>query len=129
MGWDPDVVPDPQDPETFERSKLDWSELTRAGTPRMLDVYRRLAALRRELPELTDPSFERTRCTADEDTRLFTMRRGGSLVVVVNFGDRARGTTTVGRGSALLLRDRVGCRPRRLRADGARPRRRPARSG
>ena len=33
----------------------------------MLDVYRRLAALRRELPELTDPSFERTRCTVDED--------------------------------------------------------------
>jgi maltooligosyltrehalose trehalohydrolase len=26
MGWDPDVVPDPQDPETFTRSKLDWSE-------------------------------------------------------------------------------------------------------
>ena len=27
MGWDPAVVPDPQDPATFERSKLDWSEL------------------------------------------------------------------------------------------------------
>ena len=27
MGWDPSVVPDPQDPATFERSKLDWSEL------------------------------------------------------------------------------------------------------
>lgn len=26
MGWDPDVVPDPQDPETFTRSKLDWTE-------------------------------------------------------------------------------------------------------
>ena len=28
MGWDPAVVPDPQDPETFLRSKLDWAELT-----------------------------------------------------------------------------------------------------
>ena len=28
-GWDADVVPDPQDPETFTRSKLDWSELAR----------------------------------------------------------------------------------------------------
>ncbi len=27
MGWDRDSVPDPQDPATFERSKLDWSEV------------------------------------------------------------------------------------------------------
>ena len=27
MGWDPALVPDPQDPETFRRSELDWSEL------------------------------------------------------------------------------------------------------
>jgi maltooligosyltrehalose trehalohydrolase len=26
MGWDPAVVPDPQDPETFRRSKLNWAE-------------------------------------------------------------------------------------------------------
>ena len=26
MGWDPAVVPDPQDPETFQRSKLKWDE-------------------------------------------------------------------------------------------------------
>ena len=32
-GWDADVVPDPQDPETFTRSKLDWSELA-AGAAR-----------------------------------------------------------------------------------------------
>ena len=51
----------------------------------MLATYRRLAELRREWPELTDPAFDRTRCTVDEEARLFTMRRG-SLVVVVNFG-------------------------------------------
>ena len=33
MGWDPSVVPDPQDTETFERSKLDWSELADGRTP------------------------------------------------------------------------------------------------
>ena len=57
MGWDPSVVPDPQDPATFERSRLDWSELEDFRHARMLEVYRRLAALRRTLPELTDPSF------------------------------------------------------------------------
>ena len=61
MGWDPAVVPDPQDPATFERSKLDWSEARhRRGTRGCSTVYRRLAALRRALPELTDPAFDRT---------------------------------------------------------------------
>jgi maltooligosyltrehalose trehalohydrolase len=85
LGWDEQEVPDPQDPETFARSKLDWSELSGGRHARMLAVYRRLTSLRRRLPALTDPAFERTRCTADEGTRLFTMRRG-EVVVVVNFG-------------------------------------------
>lgn len=86
MGWDPAVVPDPQDPDTFERSKLDWSELESGRHARLLDVYRRLAALRRDHAELTDPSFLAVSCTADEETRLFTMRRGG-LLIAANLGD------------------------------------------
>ncbi|MEP9382127.1 malto-oligosyltrehalose trehalohydrolase [Nocardioides sp. KR10-350] len=86
-GWDADEVPDPQDPETFARSKLDWGEAERGRGSRMLAVYRRLAELRRTLPELTDPSFGHVRCTADEDSRLFTLRRG-DVLVAVNFGDR-----------------------------------------
>ncbi|RUQ98319.1 malto-oligosyltrehalose trehalohydrolase [Labedella endophytica] len=38
MGWDPDVVPDPQDPETFTRSKLDWAEPYPAEGPLPLDA-------------------------------------------------------------------------------------------
>jgi maltooligosyltrehalose trehalohydrolase len=90
MGWDPDGVPDPQDPETFERSKLDWSELGEGEHARVLAAYQRLAELRRSLPALTDPSFEAVSCTADEDTRLFTMRRGANrseVLMAVNFGD------------------------------------------
>jgi maltooligosyltrehalose trehalohydrolase len=86
MGWDPAVVPDPQDPATLERSKLDWSELENDRGARMLESYRRLGALRRRLPELTDPAFTRTACTADEKTRVFTMRRG-RVLVAVNFGE------------------------------------------
>ncbi len=84
LGWDPAVVPDPQDPATFERSKLDWSELDEPRHARILAVYRQLVTLRRELPELTDPSFAHVRCTV-EDSGLFTMRRG-DVVVLVNFG-------------------------------------------
>ena len=86
MGWDPAVVPDPQDPATYQRSQLDWDEVGTGRHARILAAYRRLAELRRSLPQLTDPAFERTACTVDEEARLFTMRRG-DLEVVVNFGD------------------------------------------
>ncbi len=55
----PDVeVPDPQDPATFSRSKLDWAELEKPAHAGMLDFYRRLIALRKELPELSDPRLD-----------------------------------------------------------------------
>ena len=88
MGWDPSVVPDPQDPATFERSKLDWSELSKGRHAVLLDVYRQLSALRRSLPELTDPAFPALAATADDDSRVFTLRRGG-LLIAVNFSDVA----------------------------------------
>ncbi|WGL52994.1 malto-oligosyltrehalose trehalohydrolase [Nocardioides sp. BP30] len=99
-GWDPASVPDPQDPETFRRSKLDWSELGSERGRRLLAVYRRLAELRRSLPELSDPRFTRVECTADEDTRLFTLRRG-EVLVVVNFGEE-QARLDVGDGELLL---------------------------
>jgi maltooligosyltrehalose trehalohydrolase len=95
MGWDPAEVPDPQDPATFERSKLDWSELSHARHSRLLAVYHQLADLRRSLPELTDPSFSSLAATADEGRRLFTLRRGG-LLVAVNFGSAPATLTETG---------------------------------
>lgn len=86
MGWDPAVVPDPQDPETFRRSQLDWAELSSGRHAVLLDVYRRLGELRRTVPALTDPAFTSISCTADEGTRVFTMERAGTLMAI-NFGD------------------------------------------
>jgi len=85
LGWDPAGVPDPQDPATFARSKLEWNELDKGRHARLLSAYRQLAGLRRELPELTNPAFGRNRCVVDEDSRLFTLVRG-DVVVIVNFG-------------------------------------------
>lgn len=85
MGWDPDEVLDPQDPETFHRSRLDWDERSRGRHAVVLDCYRRLGRLRRELPQLTDPAFGSVSCTVEG--RVFTMRRG-DLLVVVNTGDQ-----------------------------------------
>ncbi|MCY7396841.1 MAG: malto-oligosyltrehalose trehalohydrolase [Nocardioides sp.] len=86
MGWDPAAVPDPQDPETYRRSKLDWSEAEAPRGARMLALYRRLAELRASYADLTDPAFARTSCEVDEQARVLRMRRG-DLLVFVNFGD------------------------------------------
>ena len=55
MGWDPNLVPDPQDPATFTRAKLNWAESGEGEHGRLLSLYRALARLRRERPELTNP--------------------------------------------------------------------------
>ncbi len=95
MGWDPSVVPDPQDPETFERSRLDWSELDQGRHAVVLEVYRRLAALRRAVPELRNPPFGALSAEADETTRVFTLR-WADLLLAVNFGDAAASVAASG---------------------------------
>ena len=91
MGWDPAAVPDPQDPATFERSKLDWTEPHREPHARLLASYRELAGLRRAEPGLTDPRLDRSVADFDEAERTLSFLRG-DLVVVVNL---AAGQRTV----------------------------------
>jgi maltooligosyltrehalose trehalohydrolase len=82
MGWDPATVPDPQDVQTFLRSKLDWDEPGRPEHARVLDLYRRLSALRHERAELTDPRFDRVRVRFDEDQRWLVVHRADTQIVV-----------------------------------------------
>jgi maltooligosyltrehalose trehalohydrolase len=85
-GWDTDDVPDPQDPATYERSKLDWSEPASEGHAELLEWYRRLISLRRSRPELTDPRLDLVSVAYDDDARWLVVTRG-SLRVAVNLGD------------------------------------------
>jgi maltooligosyltrehalose trehalohydrolase len=100
MGWDPAVVPDPQDPETFRRSKLDWSEAAEGDHARLLELYRSLIALRRSTPELTDPGFEDTAVDFSEAERWLVLRRG-RVQVAMNFSAEPRRLAV--RGASLLL--------------------------
>lgn len=84
MGWDESVVPDPQHPETFARSRLNWAERDAEPHARILELYRRLLGLRREIPALTDPDFRRVTASADEQARWFRLERPG-VQVLVNF--------------------------------------------
>jgi maltooligosyltrehalose trehalohydrolase len=84
-GWDADEIPDPQDPQTFQRSKLDWSELDAGDHARLLALYRDLIALRRSEADLADPWLPRLVVDYDEDARWIAMRRG-RLTVACNLG-------------------------------------------
>jgi maltooligosyltrehalose trehalohydrolase len=94
-GWEPSSVPDPQDPATFARSKLDWSEVEVGRHARLLATYRHLIQLRQDEPELNDPAFAALAAHADEETRVFTLRRG-SLLIAVNFSGVAASVSAYG---------------------------------
>lgn len=80
-GWATEDVPDPQDPATFTRSKLDWTEPTREPHARLLACYRALLTLRASRAEFTDPWLERVWADYDEAQRWFVLRRGRISVV------------------------------------------------
>ncbi|HEX2297776.1 MAG TPA: DUF3459 domain-containing protein, partial [Pseudonocardiaceae bacterium] len=87
-GWDDADVPDPNDEQTFLRSKLDWSEPGTEPHATLLHIYRALIALRRRRPELSDPRLDRLVVTVDEQARTVVLHRS-SLRVVVNLGVQA----------------------------------------
>jgi maltooligosyltrehalose trehalohydrolase len=76
MGWDPAVVPDPQDPETFLRSKLKWNETGQGEHARLLQLYKDLAQLRRNTPDLVDGGFGETSVEFDDDEHWLQFTRG-----------------------------------------------------
>ncbi len=75
-------VPDPQDPATFERSKLRPDE----GDPDLLAFYKRLLALRRETPA------EAVSVDADEEERTLRVRRG-NVELKLDFSEHPAGCT------------------------------------
>ncbi|WP_250033477.1 malto-oligosyltrehalose trehalohydrolase [Paractinoplanes maris] len=79
-GWAEAEVPDPQDPETFLRSKLDWDERAKPEHAEILDIYQRLIALRRSRPELTDPWLDKVEVWHGDQH--LVMRRGSTAVAV-----------------------------------------------
>ena len=84
-GWGAADVPDPQDPETFLRSRLDWGQPAREPYRSLLDWYRALLALRRARPELTDPRLDRVRVDFNEEDRWLLVTRG-PLRIAANLG-------------------------------------------
>ncbi|OBI26060.1 malto-oligosyltrehalose trehalohydrolase [Mycobacterium sp. E1386] len=84
-GWDADEIPDPQDPQTFQRSKLDWDEVDTGEHGRLHRLYRDLIALRHSDPNLADPWLEHLAVDYDEEQRWISVSRG-RLRIVCNLG-------------------------------------------
>lgn len=79
--WPDKEVPDPQSPETFQRSKLRWAELDDPAHQEILEWHRSLIALRRSIPADTPAEV-----AFDESARWLTLRRG-TLLAVFNFAE------------------------------------------
>jgi maltooligosyltrehalose trehalohydrolase len=80
-------VPNPQEPRTFERSKLDWSELAEPAHADLFDWHRRLIELRSRKSH-RDRS-RKARVKVDADARWLQFQHAGVLVQL-NLADEPR---------------------------------------
>jgi maltooligosyltrehalose trehalohydrolase len=85
MDWDTSSVPNPQDPATFGRSKLDWSELETQAGQELFEVQRQILRIRRENPDLTDPRFDQGSATSNQKQGWLLVERG-QMIIAANFG-------------------------------------------
>jgi maltooligosyltrehalose trehalohydrolase len=69
-----DEPPDPQNIETFLRSKIDWEKREQGQHNVLLNFYRQLIALRKEIPSLC--------CSEKEDTDVFSPD-GGKVICLM----------------------------------------------
>jgi maltooligosyltrehalose trehalohydrolase len=109
FGWDPDRVPDPQDPRTFDRSKLVWGELDGPFHRRMLDWYRELVRLRRRLAAPRGFAGESVQVHVDAEAQTVAFERDG-ISVRVNLGVRDW-VCPISGGDRLLMASEAAIKP------------------
>src|SRR5258707_15813660 len=99
------AVPDPQEADTFERSKLNWSELSAPRHAELLEWYRKLIAIRRDkvvLPRESSAHPAKAVTNFDAEAGWLTFVHNGVLAVL-NLADpaqtvpRPRGARNLGR--------------------------------
>jgi maltooligosyltrehalose trehalohydrolase len=81
---------DPHDPEAFARSRLDWSRREQGAHRGLLDLYRELLRLRRELAPHARRPLRDVSVTTLEDARVILQRRragAGEVLAAFHLGD------------------------------------------
>jgi maltooligosyltrehalose trehalohydrolase len=87
FGWNEDAIPNPEDIETFRRSKLNWDEVHEGDHANMLDWFTKLIHIRRASPSLNDGDTHRTKIQFDAATNWLKMDRG-LVQVLTNLGSK-----------------------------------------
>ncbi|KYF93686.1 malto-oligosyltrehalose trehalohydrolase [Sorangium cellulosum] len=96
-------VPDPQDPRTFQRSKLDWTERQRPEHAGVLAWYRELLGLRASHPALRSRARDAFSAEALSPDAVRIERRGGETAVVALVALRGALAVDLGRPEARVL--------------------------
>jgi maltooligosyltrehalose trehalohydrolase len=102
FGWDPATVPDPQDPATYERSRLDWTEPPVEPHASLLAWYRACIALRRATPVLRDGRLDLVRAFADDHACTLVVLRG-DVTIALNLGEAAATIELADRAGRVML--------------------------
>lgn len=85
FGFDATAAPNPQDADTFERSKLRWEEIDDMDHASMLQWYQDLVALRRVTPDLHTGDASQVAVRSDAERRLLVYSNAG-IIVACNLG-------------------------------------------
>jgi maltooligosyltrehalose trehalohydrolase len=86
FGWDQSQIPDPEDPETFERSKLSWNEVHEGRHQCMFQWVKKLIHLRRTTMALNDGDLGHLNVAYREEDKVLVMERG-PMRILANLGD------------------------------------------
>jgi maltooligosyltrehalose trehalohydrolase len=89
----PDDFADPQSPETFRKSKLNWALAGEPGHAAVLRLYHHLIALRKRWPCLANGRKDLVRVNVEEPQGLILERSdpgGSGAVLLCNFSPRER---------------------------------------
>ena len=104
FGWAPEQIPDPQDEQTFNQSKLNWAELTEQPHASLLQWHKDLIRLRHEWSELSDGNLNAVAVRFDEQAQWLMLERG-SLRIACNLGQAAVDMEVGNRAQLLLASD------------------------
>jgi maltooligosyltrehalose trehalohydrolase len=89
FGWKPEDTADPQARETFEKSKLDWDEISKSPHAEILDWHKKLIRLRRSESDLSDGNLNCVCVNFDEENRWLILERG-KISIACNFSNAAQ---------------------------------------
>jgi maltooligosyltrehalose trehalohydrolase len=103
-GWDVAEMIDPQDEQAYRSAILDWSEVAEGEHAAVLDLHRRLLALRAAEADLHDTDLRTVAVDYDEDAHWLVVHRGGFRVVAnLSAGEQTVPVTDLGDGARIEL--------------------------